>query len=314
MRLLITGVSGQLGQAVVNHLLTRNPFDRIIGIDRAIPGLLGPVHFIEANLAEVDLSDLILMNDIDVVLHLAKAGPSEAATTDAALVRSILEAGSQVTHPRVVVPSRDWVYASQSSPCTEESPLLQTDDVQARLVRSARWRVLGPVESLVRVESELASFQSASPETELVIPRLSAVIGQGHDSTTNAILSAPYFFGPTGELPVYQFLDAEDAAALLIRCCTVEGLRGAYNIAGAEPLSFAQVAGILEKKSIRLPSVILRLVTAGLSQLGMLGFGYVELIRSQMGRPLVTSRADTALGRPRLTSRQALALWRSQIG
>ena len=73
MNVLITGVSGHLGQAVVEYLIHQNPFGRIIGIDIQPPKILGPVKYIEADLCTVDLPDILVLNDIHAVIHCASA-------------------------------------------------------------------------------------------------------------------------------------------------------------------------------------------------------------------------------------------------
>ena len=89
MNLLITGVSGHLGQVVVRRLMEHNPFGRTVGIDRVRPTVLGPAHFIEADLRQIDIGELLVINDIQVVLHLASVGGQAGIELDQDTIRPL---------------------------------------------------------------------------------------------------------------------------------------------------------------------------------------------------------------------------------
>ena len=86
-------MSGLLGQAVVSHLLTDNPFERIVGIDRRAPSVLGPVHYIDGDLFQIDLGELIVLNEINVILHCATA-PLARPHSDRDLMELVVRAAA----------------------------------------------------------------------------------------------------------------------------------------------------------------------------------------------------------------------------
>ncbi len=316
MNLLITGVSGFLGQALVKRLMHTNPFMRTVGLDRVRPTVLGPAHFIEADLRNTDIGDLLLINDIQVVIHLAVTGATAGADADHEILRRLLEVAEPAGVKRIVVPSRDWVYARAEAPCDEESPLRTSivtgTGLRARRRRIAAWMGWAPVEAKLLVETTISEYRLLDEAVEVVTARLCSVIDSGRSRPLDAILSAKWLFGPSDYELFFQFLNIDDAANLLLECATTEGMDGAYNIAGGEPLSLDTIGGILEKRVLRMPKPLIRATVGGLSRLGLLGFGLGDLVRIQLGMPMCTDKAADALGQPTLTSRQALALWRAR--
>lgn len=315
MNLLITGVSGHLGQVVVRQLMKNNPFTRTVGIDRVRPTVLGPAHFVEADLRKIDIGELLIINDIQVVLHLASVRGQAGIELDQDMVRLMLEVVEPAGIKRIVVPSRNWVYHRGDGPSTEQTPLRTSSikgvGIEARSRFRAAWQGLAAVEAKLLVEDALASYRAESPDVEVVIPRLCTVIGTEWNRSVDAILSSRWLFGPTDYEPSFQFLNLEDAGAMLVRCASLDGLNGAYNLAGSDTMKLSTVAGVLEKKLLRLPRPIIRAVVSGLSRIGLLDFTFSDLVRVQYGTTMCTAKSTEVLGEPRLTSRQTLALWRT---
>ena len=312
MNLLITGVSGHLGQVVVRRLMQENPFARTVGIDRVRPTVLGPAHFVEADLRQIDLGELLVINDIQVVLHLASVNGQAGIELDQYIVRLLFEVAEPAGIKRIVVPIK-LVYHRGEVPSTEDMPLrtssIRGAGYEARSRFRAAWKGLAPVEANLLVEDALASYRSECHDVEVVIPRLCTVIGTRRSRAVDAILSARWLFGPTDYEPSFQFLNLEDAGTLLIRCAAQEGLDGAYNLAGPDTMNLSTVAGVLEKTGTSAPHN--RAVVSGLSRVGLLDFTFSDLVRVQYGTTMCTDKATMTLGKPRLTSRQTLALWRT---
>ena len=311
---MITGISGHLGQAVVNHLLRDNPFTRIIGVDHRPPNILGPVHYIEANLLELDLGDIFVINEISAVIHCASAPDNSPVASDAQLAAVVIEAAQSAGLKRLVVPSRDWVYRHADEPCPEDSALrrlFSADTARARARKKIAER-LGwmAIEAKLQTERVLVEALAADRALDIVIPRFCAVIGRGCDPRLDAVLSSRFLFWTPDTRTRFQLLHIDDAARFLVACATRDGLRGAYNIAGDDAISLETIAGILERRLLRLPTWAVRWLVTALYRIGVLDFGFGDLVRLQSGVPMATHKMVTALGSPRLTSRQSLALWR----
>ena len=299
MNALITGFGGPIGQALAARLMRENPFGRVVGVGRLPPELLGPVRFVSADVREADLGDLILMNGVQVVIHLAWAGEGPGGPkAEYKSTKALLEVAELAGVERVVLPSRDWVYArSQPAWCSEDAPL-----------RAAGMGGSLRVDAKLRVEAEVRALAARAPSTEVVVVRMSGVLGAGRGSPLDDVLAAPVLTMPAAGDPLIQFLHVDDAAEVFLACATRPGLRGPVNAAGPEPLPLSVVAGVLEKRTVRPP----RWLWAALRRARFLGFAPSELERLHSSAALSIDRLVNEVGvRPRLTTRQTLAVWRT---
>lgn len=297
MRLLITGVSGFIGQAIVARLIQQNPFDQVHGLDRDAPRIMGPVRFVLGDLTRLDLGDLIATHGIDCVLHLAYAsrtGLGEAR--DERRVAGVLLRAAKATElKRLVLASRDAVYAPSARPVGEDAPLRAKDGqppaIHAKLV----------TEALAR---------SADGPTEIVTVRCANVLGPSPGGNLQQILSMRRLLAPSGYDPLVQLLHVDDAAAGYLAICQAETVESTYNLAGPEPLPLSVVAGILQRPRLVLPSMLINPLASLLARTRTLPFGAAEMRELFGGVPMSVRRISRAIHAPRLSTRQALAAWR----
>ncbi|MEE2786487.1 MAG: NAD-dependent epimerase/dehydratase family protein [Myxococcota bacterium] len=315
MNLLITGISGQMGQAMVGRLFVNNPFTRVVGVDRVPPSVLGPAHYVETDLRTVDMGDLLATNEIDVVIHCAMGDGFADEKAMISTLEVVTEAVRQTEVTRLVVPSRDWVYDTSDIAASETdftAGIAAEDQPRISKGKSMTRRHHPGVQSARAVELMLAQMAETPGMPSIVIPRFGTMIGPHRTDTFNAILKHRFLLTSPIARQCYQVLHIEDAAQFLLACATQPNLNGAYNIASDEILSLETIAGILEKKLVVLPVWALKVYVSVFARSGALEFSYRDLVRVQLGAPMNTQRMQTVLGRPRLTSRQALALWRAQ--
>lgn len=301
MNLLITGIGTQLGQAVIARLMRDNPFKRVFGIDRRPPPMLGPVHFIGADVRQVDLGDLIVTDGVQVVLHLAWSDGPEPGRDEATTMARLLEIAEPAGLTRVVHTSCDYVYAASDAPVTEQAPRREADGLgraSANLVRDK-----------LAVEQLVADYR-AQDEVEVVTLRLCPVLSETRTRTFDEVLAHRPLVGPRDGDPWMQFIHADDAAEALLAAATKPDVSGIYNVAGAEPLRLSAVAGVLETSLVRAPGWFSRPVMGALARVGALPFGPIAAARLHVGVPMNTDRCRAALCTPRLSARQALAVWR----
>jgi len=317
MNLLITGVSGHLGQAAVQQLMIQNPFERVFAIDWVSPSRLGPCHFIQADLRRVDLTDIFITCDIHCVLHLACSPHSSAKTTDAEMAEKCLDAAKQSGVKRIIIPSLASVYQANASTADESAPLrrLPKKKTHGGLNKESLAERLGclAIESKLRLEKMLATYAHEPEDMSIIIPRLAAVLGGQYNQPVEHILSAPAIFGFRKTESCFQFLHIDDAARALMSCTTIPNLSGVYNIAGADVLTLEAVAGILQKPILRLHPALASLSVGTLKRLAILQFGFKDLLRLHLGSAVSTEKSDFVLGKSLYSSRQALALWRTKI-
>lgn len=304
MNLLITGIDTYLGQVVVSRLVRDNPFRRVFGLGRTPPAVLGPTHFIPADIRTVDLGDLLVINDVQVVLHLAWTdGRADTARDERLAVERLFEIAEPAGLERIVIPTRDRVYAPADEPVDEAAPLRTADE--------RRWfGSSGLLGGLLGVEAAVAAYRETPGAVPVVVPRLGPVVGPTRGRVLDEVLARHPLIGPSAGDPWLQFIHAADAAEVLLTCVHKPGLSGAYNAAGAEPLRLSTVAGILETSVVHPPRWLLRPALTALSQVGVLPFHPYDAARLHLGVPMKTDRLCAEVCTPRFTSRQALAAWR----
>lgn len=290
-------MSGLTGQAVAARLSRDNPFARVFGVDRRPPRILGPVHYIAADLTEVDLGDLCVINSVDVILHLAGGPPREVILA----ARSLLEAAGLAAVRRVVFASWDQVYGGADAPRTEAAPLRSEEGAPAALL------------ARLRVERMLAVHQEAYPDSEVVVVRTCPVIGPGRGMPLDHLLEMPVVLAPAGRDPLVQLLHVDDAAEAFVRAASRPGVRGAFNVAGLDPICLSVLAGVLEKRVVPLPRLAARGAAQAGQKLRLMGFGPDDLRMLHDGVPLAMERTPAELDfAPRYSTRQTLAVWRTR--
>ena len=333
MNVLITHISGYLGQALVARLEHRNPFNRVFGVDSRPPSHLGPVQFIRADPRTVDLGDLLVLNDVSIVVHLAdRTGQAAQRVGDLdgelEIMRSIVEAASLTEIRRLVVMSSHAVYGSWLGPPFSTSILRRSvgtessgSDPADRVDRprlegdallAAETRLFPHAHLLAHIERMLEQLAPEHPQLEIATIRSGHILGPDSGSPLSDLLALPALLGVAGIDPVVECLHLEDAADLLVWAAAEPVLRGPMNAAGGDPPPLSVVAGILQKPLIRVPQLIARPAASLLGRIGRKRAGCGDVAALHCALPINTGRLVGELGwQPRYTTRQTIAGWRA---
>ena len=297
MRLLITGISGFIGQAIVARLMRNNPFEQVHGIDLVAPRTMGPVRFLLADLTRVELGDLIATHGIDCVLHLAYASRAglAAAREERRVAGALMRAAHDTDLRRMVLASRDIVYAPSDRAVGEDAPLRAKDGQPPA------------VAAKIAIEALAASFDGS---TRIVTARCANVVGPSAGGNLQNILSMWRIPAPSGRDPLVQLLSVDDAAGAYLALCAADEVESTYNVAGLDPLPLSVIAGILQRRQLTLPSSLLRPLAGLLARTRTLPFGAAEMRELFGGVPISTRRLTRSIYTPKMSTRQALAVWR----
>ena len=307
VNLLVTGVSGYLGQAVVMRLIHDNPFNRVIGVDIERPRRLGPVTFVKGDVASIDLGDFLILNDVAVMMHLAHTrAPTRRSARrdpDVEMARTAFEAAALAEIRRIVLASSHAVYGPGpvDAPRNEDAPLLDSSGAPWPLARRH-----------AAIERRLWAQVDETPSLEAVSIRTAHLIGPAAGSPLDAVLRLPWVFGDRSFEPTVQFLHIADAAEVLVRAAAAETLRGPMNAAGGDPMPLSVVAGVLEKRYVPLPRLLIRPLARLTGTAWTRGVPAPEYDAIYAADAVDTARLRAELGNiVRYTSRQALAVWRA---
>ena len=252
----ITGVSGYLGQRLLDALEKDPDVERIVGTDVAAPAAWAAkvvVH--RLNKVGPGLADV--WKGVDTVVHLAfVVNPMR----DDRLMHEINVGGFRNVLDAVAATGvRKFVYTSSVSaygahpdnpvPLTEDSPLRANPEFNY-------------AEHKAETEEILDGWQKEHPEVLVTVLRPAIVFGPHVSNFISRTLEAPRFLAVKGYSPPLQVVHEDDVASAL-RLCVQRDLPGVYNCAADGAIEQAEVLALAGKKRLEIDEdTIVPLATA----------------------------------------------------
>lgn len=248
----ITGVSGYLGTNLLGQLEVDEEVEAIVGIDREpLPLEAGDkLSFLRHDLRE-SLGDLFLDRGVTHAVHLAGPSARELEADpelELRLARSFLNACGAAKARSVCVVSSVTVYGAHpdNGYLLEGSPLRPNPGLPLATSKAA-------------LEELCYDFVKEQPETALQIVRPCPILGPGAKGPLTRLLDARRIFAPLGTDARFQFVHEDDATRAIHRLLKSECF-GVFNLAGDGSLTISQIAQLAERRLVRLPAWLLRLL------------------------------------------------------
>lgn len=271
--ILITGAGGYIGRQLVAWLARDvSRFDRIVATDVRLPApeARAPgIVFVEADVRDPRLADLLREHAIDTVVHLAAivtpvAGmpPDFEYSVDVLGTRNVLECC-------VAAGVRKFLYTSSGAAYGyyEDNPplLVETDRIRGNDAFSySRHKRL--------VEEMLAGWRVEHPELKQLILRPGTILGESVSNQITAMFERPFVLGIRGSDSPFVFIWDHDVVGCLVRGLE-EDRDGIYNLAGDGVVTMPEVARRLGKPYVAVPACMLRGALAVLHPLGISPYG-----------------------------------------
>lgn len=301
---LVTGVSGYWGRQVAKLLLAE-PDVRVLGIDMRPPERLEPgLDFVKADIRNPLLVDLLRVENVDTVVHLAWRERQWRREEDfesnvlgsMQLIGAAIDAGVR----QVVLKSTMAVYGALA-----ENPMALAESAPLQ-ARSRYAFVRDPLD----LELALDEFRAEYPELRLAVLRFASIVGPDVDSPLMRWLRRPVLPELLGFDPMLQVIDADDAAAALVHAVRAEAF-GPINVAADGAVSLCQVAGLFGKPVLPVAHLLAYWGSSVLAtmQSGRQALAWLPIEPDYLRYPWMGSldRMWTELGfAPRLDARQAL--------
>jgi UDP-glucose 4-epimerase len=295
---LITGVCGRLGKHLARVLHRER---RVVGVDRrSFLDKPKDIEHVQVDIRRKKLKDVFRAGDIEAVVHLGVMHDPRASAADhhswnVAGFTKLLEYVAQFQIPKLVVLSSANVYGPQPhNPqfLSEESPLLGGQN-------------FSDIRDLVEVDMLAQSFFWKLPETETVILRPVHILGAVHNAPSNFLRKNPILtvmgFDPMAQ--VIQQADVVHAIGLALR----PGIRGIFNLAGADPVPLSRIIRILGRQRISVPYSVARVVLRRMWALRLTTFPAPELDHIRYVCMVDDRRARQVLGfQPRVSLEDAV--------
>jgi nucleoside-diphosphate-sugar epimerase len=263
---VITGVSGFLGQAVLRRLAGSPAIGPLVGLDVRDPGFRP--RSLQFHLVDVAGSDLEpLFEGADVLVHLAgvhDAIPDEdlMARINVGGTRRVLEAAAAAGVNKVVLVSSAAVYGAWPNnpiPLNEDAPLRPNPGFPLGVHKA-------------ELERLLAEWARARPGAVTTVLRPVFVLGAHADHAIARLIRARVPLTVGGSVAPVQFVHEDDATEA-IALAVERDLPGVYNVAADGWLSRDELRALLGRKlqpSVGpeiMERVLKRLFSAGLVDL-----------------------------------------------
>lgn len=308
MKILVTGGSGFLGTAVVRRLVAEH--------DVVVADLREPADLpAGATWERFDVTDAALVGEVvertrpEVVVHLAsivtpgkKSNRELEYAVDVDGTRHVLDACLAHDVRRIVVSSSGAAYGYHPD---NPAWLQESDPVRGNeeFAYSHHKRL---------VEEMLAELRTTHPGFEQVVLRIGTILGESVDNQITALFDWPFMLKVGGSDSPFVFIWDTDVAAIIERGATAPNgaVGGITNVAGDGAMTMDEIAAVLGKRAVPVPTIALQAVLGVLKPLGLSAYG-PEQTRFLQFRPVLDNeRLRTTFGyTPSKTSREAFEAW-----
>ena len=247
-RLAITGSSGYLGSALVEHFRQAYPHATILGLDIREPGAVVPSEFVQADIRSPDLGNAISSFQPDTVIHAAFAF---APMRNERLMREInvegsknlLQAVAKLPPARLLFVSSATAYGAWPD---NPIPMLETWPLRPR----EQFRYAA---DKTEVESLIAAFAGDHPEIAVSWVRPCVIGGPKMANYLQRFIFGMPFLGKLdGYDAPLQFVHEIDVAQAIDAILAADA-RGAFNIAPPDWIYLSDIARETRRRMFRIP-------------------------------------------------------------
>lgn len=287
---LITGASGYVGRIALAELMkSKGNMKTVVAHDVRIPKKeeqLPGVIYVEGDIRDKKLSDIIVTHQIDTVVHLVSIvtrqkgeGRAFAYSVDVDGTRNLLEACIEHKVKKFIMTSSGAVYgyyADNPEWLTEQDPLRGNPE----FAYSDHKRIQ---------EELLGTYRQDHPELQQLVFRPGTIIGETTDNQIVDMFARPVIIGINGSTIPFVFIWDVDMARIIIKGICEEN-EGIYNVAGDGALTLRQLAERTGKRYLSVPIWVLKMILSIMHLLGFAQNGPEQLSFLQY-RPLLLNKA-----------------------
>ncbi|MGD2207440.1 MAG: SDR family oxidoreductase [Anaerolineae bacterium] len=299
---LVTGVAGYWGSRLAARLLDL-PGHSVIGLDVEQPTEeLEGLDFIQADVRNPLLVDLLKAEAIDTVCHLAfidAIRPTEAAfDLNVMGAMKVIGACTEASVRKIVLKSSMAVYGARPG-----NPAFLTEDHPLRGSRK-----YGYTRDMVEIEAFCEGFRRQTPEMSQTILRFASIIGPTVNTPMTRFLSKPWAPTLWGFDPRMQLIHEDDVVEALVHAVLHE-TPGVFNVAAEDVLPLNRIRGVAGKTPLPILHPFAYLGAALLRSTGLRLTRYVPIELDYIRYPWVgdLTKMREELGfQPRYTAEEAL--------
>lgn len=253
MRVLVTGVSGRLGQLLA-RALTRAGHE-VIGIDRRPwPEAPDGVEMHEVDLRKRPAEALVRSRRPEALVHMATVAHLQGRQTarnrmSLGATKAAIDYCDRYQVGQAIFVGRHTYYgASPDSPLyhNEDEPPVNSDDFPE-------------LADLVAADLFAGSALWRHPQINTAVLRLCYTLGPSHHGTLAGYLAGRKVPTVLGFDPLFQFIHEADAVGAIIAALEYK-LRGVFNVAGPSPLPLSKIIEEAGREQVSIPESLFRFV------------------------------------------------------
>lgn len=251
-RVLVTGVSRDLGSVLARMLSDDPAIETVVGVDTHPPRAdIGRAEFVRADIRNPLIAKVITAERIDTVLHMNVLSSTLLAGGRAAMkevnvigTMQLLAACQKAPSIRtLVLKSTTAVYG-----CSPRDPAVLVEETEPRALPAS-----GYAKDAVEVEAYVRGFARRRPDVSVAVLRFTNFVGPRIDTTFTRYFGLPVAPTLLGDDPRLQMCHEDDALAVLR--LAAEGDRpGVFNVGGEGVLLLSQALRRLGRPSVPVPA------------------------------------------------------------
>jgi len=254
MKILITGISGIIGQMVARTLQGNG--HEIIGIDkRAWHDAPEGMHIYRLDIRKRAAEDVFRQHRPEAVIHMATVTHLTRRSEDRYRInlsgtRAVFDHCHQYGAKRAIFVGRHTYYGA-----AHDSPLYHHEDEPPTTLNS-----FPELSDLVAADLYAGSALWRYPEIDTAVLRVCYTLGPNRHGTLASFLAGSRVPTVLGFDPLFQFMHEEDAAAAIV-CSLESGSRGVFNVAGPPPVPLSVLIRSTGRMQIPVPEPMFRLAS-----------------------------------------------------
>jgi len=249
MRILVTGITGQLGRIVAQQLDAAG--HEVIGIDRR-PWYGAPkkVQLYQVDIRKRGAEDVFRKHKPEAVVHMATVTHVFSQSDDRYRInlggtRAVFDHSTEYGVKQVLIIGRHTFYGAAA-----DSPLYHTEEEPP--IASARFPELA---DLVAADLYAGSALWRYPKLDTAVLRVCYTLGPSKHGTLATFLDPPRVPTLLGFDPLFQFMHEEDVAAA-VQLALEKRIRGVFNVAGPPPLPLSTIIEKAHRTALPLPEFV----------------------------------------------------------
>lgn len=259
MRILVTGITGRLGQMVARGLLDRG--HEVIGIDRrSWPDAPAGVEMHSVDLRKRAAEDVFRKSRPQVVVHMATVTHLVEQTEERYRInlggtRVVFENAREHGVEHAIFVGRHTYYGAAA-----DSPLYHKEEDPPMAVTT-----FPELADLVAADLYACTALWRIPEVCTTVLRMVYTLGPTGHGTLATFVRGPWVPTILGFDPLFQFMHESDMSEAI--CLAVERrIRGVYNVAGPQPVPLSVVIRATGRSQVPLPEIVFQ---AALGRFGL---------------------------------------------